>query len=164
MPIPDFIVSLRSKIGRDQLWLPGVSIVVLDETDRVLLGRRADNGRWGVISGIPEPGEQPAAAALRECIEETGVDPDILGVCRVLAEKPLTFPNGDRCVFMDTTFVARARPEAAARAHVGDEESTAVGWFALTDLPEPLVTTTPPRIEAALDWLADPVRAARFVR
>ncbi|VEG29125.1 NUDIX hydrolase [Actinomyces howellii] len=162
MPTPEFIVSLRTRIGHDQLWLPGVSLVVLDEADRVLLGRRADNGRWGVVSGIPEPGEQPAAAALRECVEETGVRPEILGVCRVLAEEPFAFPNGDRCVFMDTTFVARAHPEAAAQARVGDEESTAVGWFDLTALPEPLLATTPPRIEVALAWLADPVRAARF--
>lgn len=164
MPTPEFIVSLREKIGHDLLWLPGVSIVVLDEDDRLLLGRRADNGRWGVISGIPDPGEQPAAAAVRECVEETGVSPEILGLCRVFAEEPFAFPNGDRCVFMDMTFVARADAAAAASAHVGDEESTAVGWFARNTLPHPLLESTPRRIEAALTWLVDPVRAARFER
>ena len=31
MATPEFIVSLRQKIGHDMLWLPGVSIVVVDE-------------------------------------------------------------------------------------------------------------------------------------
>lgn len=162
MPTPEFIVSLRKKIGHDLLWLPGVSIVVLDGEDRLLLGRRADNGRWGVVSGIPDPGEQPAVAAVRECVEETGVRPEILGLCRVFAEEPFAFPNGDRCVFMDMTFVARAAAAAAASAHVGDDESTDVGWFTRDDLPSPLLDSTPRRIEAALAWLADPMRSACF--
>ena len=74
MATPEFIVALRKKIGHDLLWLPGVSLVVVDDDGRLLLGRRSDNGQWAVISGIPEPGEQPAAAAVRECAEETGGD------------------------------------------------------------------------------------------
>ena len=36
MPIPDFVVHLRERIGRDLLWLPGVTAVVL-RGDEVLL-------------------------------------------------------------------------------------------------------------------------------
>ena len=74
MATPEFIVSLRQKIGHEQLWLPGVSITVVDDAGRLLLGRRTDNGQWAVVSGIPAPGEQPATAIRRECLEETGVD------------------------------------------------------------------------------------------
>lgn len=66
MPIPDFVKTLRAKIGRDPLPLVGVTTVVFDEQGRVLLVRRADNRRWTLVSGIVEPGEQPAAAAVRE--------------------------------------------------------------------------------------------------
>ncbi|MDO4901375.1 NUDIX domain-containing protein [Actinomyces sp.] len=162
MATPEFIVSLREKIGHEQLWLPGVSVVVVAPDGRLLLGRRSDNGAWAVVSGIPEPGEQPAVAARRECLEETGVDAEILGVAGVSAGAPITFPNGDRCVFMDITFAARADAAAVARARVADEESTAVGWFAPEALPTPLVGSTPGRIDAALAWLADPVSGARF--
>ena len=162
MATPDFIVSLRQKIGHDQLWLPGVSIVVVDDSGRLLLGRRADNGQWAVVSGIPEPGEQPAIAARRECLEETGVDVDILALASVDAGRPMTFPNGDNCVFMDMNFVGRPHPGAAAHAHVADEESTQVGWFHPESLPEPLSASTPSRIRAALAWLADPTSGARF--
>ena len=162
MATPEFIVSLRQKIGHDMLWLPGVSIVVVDETGRLLLGRRADNGRWAVVSGIPEPGEQPALAIRRECLEETGVDVEVLAITGVTAGEPFAFPNGDNCVFMDINFVGRARPGTAARAHVADDESTHVGWFEPDALPEPLLSSTPGRIEAALAWLADPCAGARF--
>lgn len=157
MATPDFILSLRAKIGHEQLWLPGVSLVVLDDADRTLLGRRSDNGMWAVVSGIPEPGEQPGEAALRECVEETRVRPRILGVAQVHAEEPLAFANGDRAVFMDICFVARADASQVAAAGVGDEESTAVGWFALDRLPEPLTRTTRRRLAAAQDWLGDGV-------
>mgnify|MGYP000379500039 CR=1 FL=1 len=54
MATPDFIVSLRQKIGHDQLWLPGVSIVVVDDSGCLLLGQRVDSGQWAVVSGINE--------------------------------------------------------------------------------------------------------------
>lgn len=161
MDTPEFILSLRQKIGHDLLWLPGVSIVVVDADGKVLLARRSDNGHWGVISGIPDPGEQPAQAAMRECLEETGVAAEVLGVASVSAGGPMAFPNGDKCAFMDMTFAARPLDDAAM-AHPADDESTEVGWFSPDELPEPLLATTPGRMQAALDWLADPTIGARF--
>lgn len=162
MPTPDFILRLREKIGHDPLWLPGVCVVLLDPDGRVLLGRRSDNGRWAIVSGIPEPGEQPAAAVLRECAEETGLLPELLGVSSVESEEPMTFPNGDRCQFFNITFVGRVTAEQAASAHVGDEESTAVAWFDPDELPEPLAATSRRRIAAARQWLADGAGRAVF--
>ncbi|WP_159813486.1 NUDIX hydrolase [Actinomyces sp. zg328] len=159
MATPEFILALRERIGHDQLWLPGVSVVVVAGHGRLLLGRRADNGQWSVVSGIPEPGEQPGAAAVRECLEETGVAIELLGLTHVGASAPKTFPNGDRCVFMDIDFVAR--PVAGAGpARVADDESTEVGWFAPDSLPEPLMGSARRRIRAAQAWLAKPAPAA----
>jgi hypothetical protein len=42
------------------------------------------------------------------------------------------FPNGDECQFMDVTFRCRA---VGGEARVNDDESVAVGWFALDALP-----------------------------
>src|SRR5665648_218290 len=77
MPIPDFVLALRSHVGHELLWMPGVSAVVVHEDGRLLLGRRADNGLWAVVSGILEPGEQPALAAVREALDDD-VDPSLL--------------------------------------------------------------------------------------
>src|SRR4051794_41968783 len=71
MPIPDFILEIRDLIGHHPLWLPGVTAVVRRD-DEILLVQRADNGAWTPVTGIPEPGEEPAVAAVREGREGTG--------------------------------------------------------------------------------------------
>lgn len=147
MPTPDFISRLRADIGHDLLWLPGVSVVVFDETDRVLLHQRADDRRWALISGIPEPGEQPAATAVREVFEETAVRCLIERLVAVHSEEPMSYTNGDVCQFVNICFSARA-VDGAAR--VADDESLAVGWFEPHDLPEGLSESHRFRIECAL--------------
>lgn len=132
MATPDFIRALRTSIGHDLLWLPGVSAVVLDDEGRVLLNRRSDTRKWSLIGGIPEPGEQPAACAVREVEEETGVHCVVERVLVVQALKPVTYDNGDICQYMDITFRCRA---VGGEARVNDDESLEVGWFAVDALP-----------------------------
>ncbi|MGW1555760.1 NUDIX hydrolase [Streptomyces sp. NPDC002144] len=133
MATPDFIRDLRSSIGHRLLWLPGVSAVVLDDEGRVLLNRRSDNGKWSLIGGIPEPGEQPAACAVREVHEETGVHCVVERVLVVQALKPITYDNGDICQYMDISVRCRA---VGGEARVNDDESLEVGWFEVDALPE----------------------------
>lgn len=133
MATPDFILKIRASAGHQLLWLPGVSAVVLDDAGRVLLGQRADNGKWALISGMPEPGEQPAACAVREVYEETAVHIEVERVVMVHAGERVTFDNGDVCQFMDTTFRCRA---VGGEARVNDDESLEVGWFDVDALPE----------------------------
>ncbi|MEW1997695.1 NUDIX domain-containing protein [Streptomyces coelicoflavus] len=133
MATPEFITDLRASAGHQLLWLPGVTAVVFDDEGRVLLGRRSDNGRWSLIGGIPEPGEQPAACAVREVEEETAVQCAVERLVLVQAMKPVTYDNGDVCQFMDITFRCRA---VGGEARVNDDESLEVGWFAVDALPD----------------------------
>ncbi|GAA3378849.1 NUDIX domain-containing protein [Streptomyces sannanensis] len=132
MAIPDFIREIRASAGRQLLWLPGVTAIVFDDRGRVLLGQRADNGRWSVIGGIAEPGEQPAATAVREVYEETAVRCVAERIVLVQALKPVTYPNGDRCQYMDITVRCRA---VGGEARVNDDESLDVRWFPVDELP-----------------------------
>ncbi|MCL8011217.1 NUDIX domain-containing protein [Streptomyces sp. AS02] len=132
MATPDFIRTIRASAGHQLLWLPGVSAVVFDDEGRVLLGQRADNGKWTVINGIPEPGEQPAVCAVREVYEETGVRCVAERVVLVRSGNEVTYPNGDTCQFMDITFRCRA---VGGEARVNDDESLQVGWYDVDALP-----------------------------
>lgn len=134
MATPDFIREIRATAGHQLLLLPGVSAVVFDEEGRVLLGRRSDTGKWSIIGGIPEPGEQPAVTAVREVYEETAVRCVAERVVLVQAlRKPVVYPNGDQCQYMDIAFRCRA---VGGDARVNDDESLEVGWFSVDALPE----------------------------
>ncbi|MBA0052598.1 NUDIX domain-containing protein [Streptomyces sp. AJS327] len=152
MGTPDFIRELRASAGHQLLFLPGVSAVVLDGEDRVLLGQRADTGRWAIIGGIVEPGEQPADCAVREVYEETAVHclPERVVLVETLS-RPVVYPNGDICQFMDVCLRCRA---TGGEARVNDEESLNVGWFPLDDLP-PLTDFALSRIARAVDGEAE---------
>ena len=161
MPIPDFVAALRSAVGTDRLWLPGVSAVVYDDAGRLLLGRRADNGLWAVVSGILDPGEPPAVAAVREIREETGVEAEIVALTAVTTTDVVRYGNGDLAQYLDVCFWARA---VGGEARVGDDESTEVGWFAADALPAPLAPTTTERIAHTQAYRADPGAGPYFTR
>ena len=144
MPVPEFVVGLRRRVGTDLLWLSGVSAVVLHE-GRVLLAQRP-SGRWSVVSGILEPGEQPARAVVREVLEETGTEVEVELLVDVVAQEPMAYENGDRAQYLDLTFRCRY---VGGEARVADDENLDVGWFALDDLPD-LGDRDRQRIEHAL--------------
>lgn len=151
MPTPAYITELREVWGHRPLLLPGVSGVVLrGETghEQVLLVQRADNGRWSVPAGIVEPDEQPADCIAREIWEEARVRAVPERLVRVSADPPITYPNGDVCQFMSMSFRCRY---VSGDGAVGDEESLAVGWFAVDELPE----LEPKELRRISDALAD---------
>ena len=153
MPTPAFILSLRKKIGHDLLFLPGVSGVVFNDAGHVLLVRAVATGQWMPVGGTVEPGEEPADCIVREILEETGVVavPERL-VC-VDGGGNVTYPNGDHCRFVTTTFRCRA---VVGNARVADEESLDVRYFPPDALPEPMSALHRRRIALAL---GDDVRA-----
>ncbi|WP_127499944.1 NUDIX hydrolase [Actinoplanes solisilvae] len=132
MPIPEFVVALRKKVGHDPLPLPGVIAVVLDDRNRVLLVRRSDTDEWALTTGCLEPGEQPADGARREVREETGVE---VTVERLLAVEALDLdvaPNGDQIYWLCVGLLCRY---AGGAARVNDDESVDVRWFEAADVP-----------------------------
>jgi ADP-ribose pyrophosphatase YjhB (NUDIX family) len=132
MPIPQYVLELRAKVGHDPLTLPGVTAVVIDDDDRVLLVRRSDTGQWTLVTGCLEPGEQPSEGALREIEEETAIIATVDRLLGVSALPLMLCPNGDQVHWLDTTLLCRV---ATGTARVNDDESTEVGWFALDELP-----------------------------
>jgi ADP-ribose pyrophosphatase YjhB (NUDIX family) len=131
MPVPDFIVRLRQKIGHDLLWLPGATAVVLNG-DEVLLVRRSDNGSWTPVTGIVDPGEHPSQTATREVMEVTGISCAVDALVWVNVTEPIAHANGDHAQYLDHTFRCRY---LGGLAHVADDECSAVGWFPVKDLP-----------------------------
>lgn len=131
MPTPDFILELRRHVGTAPLWLTGVTAVVLRE-NQVLLVRRADNGAWTPVTGIVDPGEEPAVAAAREVLEEADVVATAERLASVAVTEMVVYDNGDRTQYLDLTF---RFAYVSGEAHPADGENTDARWFDLDDLP-----------------------------
>jgi ADP-ribose pyrophosphatase YjhB (NUDIX family) len=154
VPIPDFIVELRRHVGTSNLWLPGVTAVVRRGPE-ILLVRRSDTGEWTPVTGIVDPGEDPGVTARREVLEETAVEVSVDRLAWVQALPPTVHVNGDRSTYLDHTFSCTY---LGGDAHVGDDESTEVGWFCGDALP-PMRQTMLDRI----GWVLRDDPVTRFV-
>jgi ADP-ribose pyrophosphatase YjhB (NUDIX family) len=51
----------------------GSDAAVFDADDRILLVRRTDDNKWGLIAGWVDPNESPETTAIRELGEEVGI-------------------------------------------------------------------------------------------
>ncbi len=131
MATPDFILELRDKIGNGLLWLAGVTAVVLRDQE-VLLVRRSDNGWWTPVTGIIDPGEEPADAAVREVLEEADVVAEVERLSWLHVLPPMTYDNGDRAQYLDLVFRCRW---ISGTAHPADGENTEARWYPLDALP-----------------------------
>lgn len=110
--------------------------VVLDDAGRVLLQRRADNGRWALPGGLLDVGETPAAGAAREALEETNVRCEPLRLVGVYDSR-LWDPEAP-LQMLKLAFLCRVLelgdPAAASHAH----ECAEVAWVDAAALPGPL--------------------------
>jgi 8-oxo-dGTP pyrophosphatase MutT (NUDIX family) len=146
MPTPEFILTLREKVGNDPLPLVGVTAVVVHD-GRVLLGRRSDNGALTPITGIVDPGEEPADAAVRETLEEAGVHARAVRLVLVHQIPRVTYANGDQSDYLDLTFLCEW---ISGDPYPADGEMTDVGWYDLEAIPPMELPDMAPRLAAAL--------------
>ncbi len=101
---------------------PAVIVLITDDDDRALLGRRAEwpEGFFSTLAGFVEAGESAEMTVLREMAEEAGVDVDRLDY---LGSQPWPFPASLMLGY-------RARLAPGSRAAVPDgEEITELRWF-----------------------------------
>lgn len=113
-------------------------VLIEDETGRVLLIRRrnAPHG-WAIPGGFVDVGETLEQAAVREMLEETGLEVELIGQFHTYSD-PARDPRHHT---VTVVFHGRRRdPAAAPRA--GDDALDA-RFFALNALPEPLVFDHP---------------------
>jgi 8-oxo-dGTP pyrophosphatase MutT (NUDIX family) len=146
MPISDYLRNLRRKIGNQCIMMPAVSAIIINDRREVLLHRSSHDGKWYVIGGAPDPGEEPAHAAVREAFEETGLIVRPTRLVGTYADPIVTYSNGDQVLY--TATVLRCDPIGGA-LRVADDESLEVKYFDPDRLPE-LLPTHRLRIEHAL--------------
>ena len=66
--------------------VPAVNLVVVNDAGEILLIRRTDNGNWAVPGGAIDLGESVAQAAVRETLEESGIECAITGIVGIYSD------------------------------------------------------------------------------
>jgi 8-oxo-dGTP pyrophosphatase MutT (NUDIX family) len=130
----DYVRGLREKIGNDFMFMPSVAALIRDDDGRILLVRHVE-GRWQLPGGAVDPGERPAAAMQRECLEEAGITVEPVRIAGVFGgpEYRITYANGDEAGWVVTVFEARI---GAGVPSPSDDETQAVGWFRPDEIDE----------------------------
>ncbi len=104
--------------------------VLIEQEDRVLLVRRANEpfrGLWTLPAGFINGGEDPAEAAARECLEETGLNVRVTGVLDIISGKE--HPRG-------ADFIIVYQASITGGELKPNDDVDAADWFTRENLPQ----------------------------
>lgn len=138
-----YVKDLRQMVGHTPLVLNGSSVLIFRPDGHLLLQQRNEpQRRWGLLGGLMDLGESAQETAVREVREESSIelDPHALQLVGVYsgAHHRVVAPNGDVFYAVITAYAVQV---GDATPKINNAESTAMGWFALDDLPKPLVSS-----------------------
>jgi ADP-ribose pyrophosphatase YjhB (NUDIX family) len=111
-----------------------VTAFVRDGAGRVLLIRRTDNGLWALPGGALELGESVGGTAVRETLEETGVDVEVTGLVGIYSDPHHVVEFSDGEVRQQFSICFRAR--FLSGRPTPSSESSKVAWIARPDLDD----------------------------
>ena len=114
---------------KDELIIVGVGAIVVNRENRVLIGKRRDNGQWCVPGGSLEIGETLKQAAVRELFEETGIKANAESANLNNAES-LTDPvikNGRKLNIVSVSFIVNKYDDS--EFNLNSREFQIYGWF-----------------------------------
>ena len=111
---------------------PKVAVAVLIEREDglILLVQRANDpfkGLWTLPAGFVNAGEDPAAAAVRECLEETGLMVQITDLIEIVSGRE--HPRG-------SDFVIFYLGQVISGVLCAADDALAAAWFNCAALPE----------------------------
>lgn len=132
----DYIKNIRQKIGHDPIFCPGSGAIIYRD-GKILLQKRADNGKWSIHGGAVELGETYRQALERELKEEINIKPLQPQLMGIYSGKDFYFEyqNGDKiydslCVFLVENWKGDLKKD--------NEEVIDLQWFDRKELPKEL--------------------------
>jgi ADP-ribose pyrophosphatase YjhB (NUDIX family) len=113
--------------------VPSVNVVVVNTDDSILMIRRSDNGNWAVPGGAIDLGESVAQAAVRETLEESGIECEVTGIAGIYSDpRHVILYTSNGGVRQEFSIVLTAR--ALSGQPTTSSESTEVRWVPATEV------------------------------
>ena len=113
--------------------VPSVNVVVVNGDGDVLMIQRSDNGNWAVPGGAIDLGESMTQAAVRETLEETGVECRVTGIAGIYTDpKHVILYTSDGEVRQEFSILLTAVPVGGELAT--SSESSEVRWVPRDEL------------------------------
>jgi ADP-ribose pyrophosphatase YjhB (NUDIX family) len=112
---------------------PTASTIIYNDRNEVLLSRRSINpylGKWDIVGGFLENGEDPIVGAKREAREEIGVEVEVGDLIFVCVDK-----YGEAEEFDFYTFNLFYKAKIASGEPMVMEEASEIRWFAQKNIP-----------------------------
>lgn len=109
-----------------------VAAIVRDEQNRVLMIERTDNGLWAVPGGAQDLGETTREAAIRETLEETGIQIDVTDIVGIYSDPQHVIAYDDGEVRQEFSIVFHAKPLGGELRT--SSESRQVHWVEPADI------------------------------
>jgi 8-oxo-dGTP diphosphatase len=135
--------------GRVHFVDPKVAVgLLIQDGSRLLLVKRdndPERGKWSIPAGFVDGGEDPARAAEREALEETGLQVRVTGLVDVVARSRAAEGADILIVYLAEIVGGQLQP--------GDDAAEA-GYFALDALPELAFQSTQSIVERWRSGLA----------
>ncbi|MCR4637705.1 NUDIX hydrolase [Ruminococcus sp.] len=141
-----YILELRKTLGSRPVIMAGAGVILLNDKNEILLGRRTDNGYWDYPAGSMELGESFEECARREVLEETGLTCEKLEYLMDISGEDTfyEYPNGDKVYLAVIIYLCR---DFTGDMKVQAEEAFEQRFFPIDQLPE---NTPPLKIKARI--------------
>lgn len=129
----DYIRWIRSYVGNQEIILNFSGGILTNQNNEILLQLRSDKKLWGLPGGAIEKGESVERAAIREVLEETGIQVKITALLGIYSNYFDTYPNGDKAQTITTMFIFETI-ESSISIH--NAETLDLRFFSRDNLPE----------------------------
>lgn len=143
-------VLYGERLGKQGKLRLGCGAIIFDEKrEKVLLTRRADNGRWCLPGGVMESGESAAEACEREVMEETGLRVRVKRLVGVYSnpDQLVIYSDGNKAFFVVLSF----ETEVMGGELTLSDETTDFGYFSVPEMENmPMHGHHKQRVEDAL--------------
>lgn len=138
-----YLMDLRELVGSRPLIACGAGVVIINEENKLLLQRRADNDCWGFIGGMMEIGESIEETAKREVFEEVGIKLQDIKFFKVYSGQDFyyKYPNGDEVFNVINLFTYKGN--ITNEFNIDSKEVKEVKFFGFDEIPDKI---SPPDI------------------